>query len=330
MNREDSVIAWLRRRQSGGGLGLPGDDAAVLGSGASARALTADQQIAGVHVPADLDPTVWARRLLAVNLSDLAAMGAAPEAALLTLAVPDGYPVRRFLGAAVAACRKAGIPLVGGDLASSPTMVTTMTLVGRRQRRGRWVDRSAAASGDALWVGGTLGLSAVGQRWVARGARLSANRVTLPPEPTLPPMQQTAVRHAVRRHLAPNPQLALGGWLARRRRAAAIDLSDGLALDLARLMRESRVGAVIDAEALPIAPEVFELAPSLGQQALHLALGGGEDYVLLFTLPPRVRVPAEFGAIRIGRVTENAGIRLEYESALRPLEPAGWDHLTAL
>lgn len=330
MNREDELIDWLRRQQPGRGLHLPGDDGAVVGRGRAARALTVDQQIADVHVPSDLDPAVWARRLLAVNLSDLAALGARPMAALLTLAVPREFPIRTFLKAAVDACREAGVTLSGGDVARSPTPAAGMTLMGRRPPGGRWLRRDAACAGDRLWLGGPVGVSALGQRLVARGARMKGRRVTLPGRPELTTRLARLAREAVRRHLAPEPQLALGEWLGGRR-AAAIDVSDGLTRDLARLCRASEVGAVLDLGSLPRPAAVDELAATLDTDFHASALGGGEDYVLLFAVGPRTTPPPRFAARPVGRVVAQRGLWAENapdsDGGRQPLAPTGWDHL---
>lgn len=327
MDREEEIISWLRRQQPRAGLEAPGDDAAIVGRGSTSKALTVDQQIAGIHVPADLDVAVWARRLLAVNLSDLAAMGARPRAALLTLAVPPAFPVRPFLSATVHTCRRYGLTLAGGDIARAGQAVTTMTLLGTRARGSRWVSRSAGRAGDRLWIGGDVGLSAAGQRLVARGARLVANRVSLPADLGLDAAAAVAARRAVRRHLAPRPQLELGEWLGTQRRSAAIDVSDGLAKDLHRLCRSSGVGAVIDSDSLPISADLAKLAAVVGQPAVDLALGGGEDYTLLFALPPRTTPPADFGARAIGRLIPGRRLFIEGGDGRRALDPAGWDHL---
>jgi thiamine-monophosphate kinase len=131
----------------------------------------------------------------------------------------------------------------------------------------------------------------------------------------------------VRRHLSPRPQLELGLWLATRRRAAAIDVSDGLAIDLHRLCRASGVGARIVANLLPLPPGFDRLATWIGSSALELALGGGEDYVLLFALPPTVAPPESFGARRIGEIVAGRRLTLEEHGKSRRLQPAGWDHL---
>jgi thiamine-monophosphate kinase len=321
---EDAVVAWLRRR--GGGAASPiGDDAALLPLGGD-WALTADSQIEGTHFPPGLDPAVVARRLLAVNLSDLAAVGAAPAYGLLALAAPAGFDHRRFLRAFTTACRANGVTLAGGDLARAPLLVATSTLLGRRAG-GRWLRRDAGRPGDAIWVGGTLGESALGQRLVAGGATWRGGRVGLPGTPVLGASEAAAARRAVRRHLLPRPQLALGAQLARRERCACLDVSDGLARDLSRLAGASGVGATVEADALPLPAGAASLAAALGASPLQLALGGGEDYVLLFALPEAERAPA--GCARIGRLERRAGLRLLRAGGVEELAPLGWDHLSS-
>lgn len=343
---EDDLLRWLRRRlrPPAGATGtsqppeLIGDDAAVLPR--EAWAVTVDSQIAGVHVPPDLPAAVLARRLLAVNLSDLAATGAEPAYALLALSATTGFDHRAFFRALLAACRTAGLELAGGDLARHPAATTaTLTLFGRRPPGGRWLRRSAGRPGDVLWLGGTVGESAAGCRLLARGARWpgaigasgakgaggARTRVELPPD--LPAALGPAARRAVRRHLAPAPQLALGRWLGRQRRAAALDVSDGPARDLRRLAGESGVGAEVTAEALPLAAGFERLCGFLGVSALELALGGGEDYVLLFALPAGTAPPPAFGCREIGRLTRSRNLVLIDDGCRRPLPELGWDHL---
>lgn len=336
---EDHLLSWLRRRARGAGGELQGDDAALLPAGGP-WAVTVDTQIEGVHFPSGLDPRLVARRLLAVNLSDLAAVGAEPRYALLALAAPKGFDHRSLLSAVVAACRRFQVELVGGDLARHPSLTAVMTLVGRRPPGGRWVERSGARPGDRLWLGGTVGESAAGRWLLARGARTrgphaasrrggQGPRIELPPAFSSPRRLAGAGRRAVRRHLVPHPQLELGRWLGRRRRAAAIDLSDGLSLDLHRLCRASGVGARIEAAALPAPPGFEALARALELEPLELMTAGGEDYVLLFALPSDEAPPEELGATPIGVVTRRRQVLLAGPEGSRPLTLVGWDHLTA-
>ncbi|HEX9943822.1 MAG TPA: thiamine-phosphate kinase [Thermoanaerobaculia bacterium] len=320
---EDRLIAWLRRRLDGP---LIGDDAAVLPPDGP-LAVTVDHQIAGVHFPPDLDPVAIARRLLAVNLSDLAAMGASPAYAFLALAAPSGFDHERFFTALLAACRRYGVRLAGGDLAKSPERtVASLTLIGTKDEGSRWLPRNGALPGHDLWLGGAVGESAAGRLLIERGARLHGSRVELPPAFKAFSSLRDIARRAVRRHLQPRPQLALGRWLATQQQGAAMDVSDGVARDLHRLCRESGTGAVIEAEALPFSNRFLALCEAIDADPLALALGGGEDYVLLFTLPAGLAPPAEFGCRRIGTITRR-DVLLIQDGARRPLPEIGWDHL---
>lgn len=312
-DREDRLIDWLRRQPGGS---LIGDDAAMLPAGGP-FAITVDHQIAGVHFPPGLDPAAVARRLLAVNLSDLAAMGAAPAYAFLALAAPPGFDHRRFFTALLAACRRHELTLAGGDLARNPERLTaSLTLFGTKPAGTRWLERSGARAGHALWLGGTIGESAAGRMLIDRSEMKAV------------PSLQTAMRRAIRRHLEPRPQLALGRWLGAQKEGAAMDVSDGLARDLHRLCRASGAGAEIDAGALPFAERFTRLCVAIGADPLTLALGGGEDYVLLFTLPEGIE-PPEKGARRIGRITKGNEVTLLREGSRSALPDLGWDHLAA-
>ncbi len=134
------------------------------------------------------------------------------------------------------------------------------------------------------------------------------------------------MRRAIRRHLEPRPQLALGRWLGEQKEGAAMDVSDGLARDLHRLCRASGAGAEIDAGALPLTHRFTNVCEAIGADPLALALGGGEDYVLLFTLPEGIE-PPEKGARRIGRIIKENGLVLLREGSRSPLPDLGWDHL---
>ncbi len=314
MRGEDRLTAWLSR-QAGTGR-LLGDDAAFLHAPGDV-AVTVDSQIEGVHFLPGLSPERVARRLLAVNLSDLAASGARPAYAFLALSAPAGFPHRRFLSALLRAARADGLRLAGGDLARAPLFSATLTLIGTRPAGGRWLRRDQVRAGDRLWVGGTLGEAGAGLLLQRAGSRFEVHS----------PKLARAARRAIARHLLPTPQLELGAWLGRQRRAAALDISDGLARDLHRLCRASGVGADINGDGLPMVEGFSALCAALGANPLRLALNGGEDYVLLFALPAGVAPPRRFGATAIGVATTERRVRLHAAGESRALPDRGFDHL---
>jgi len=322
---EDALIGWLRETLGSPSRELIGDDAAMLRLGGE-WALTVDSQIEGTHFLPGLDPALVARRLLSVNVSDLAAVGAIPTYGLLALSAPPSFDHRRFFRALATEAKRYAIALAGGDLARAPLAVASLTLLGRR-RGSRWLRRDTAKPGDALWVGGTLGESALGRLLLERGASWRNRRIDLPPTLTLDPTTTRAARHAVQRHLHPNPQLDLSAQLIRAQRCACIDISDGLARDLTRLTTASGVGATIAADSLPLPPDAARLTAALGSRPLDLALSGGEDYVLLFTLPTRAKAPT--GAVCIGQIEKRPGLRLRRSGRTETLPAIGWDHLKA-
>ena len=313
---EDRLLAWLREQAPELTAGI-GDDTAFLPP-APEQVVTVDSQIEGVHFRSGLEPERIARRLLAVNLSDLAAVGAKPAHGFLALSTPNGFDHQRFFSAFLEGCAEHRLHLAGGDLARAPLIVATLTLIGERPEGCRWLRRDNARAGDVLWLGGTVGESALGRHLLERG-----NGLELPAE------LQAEAQQAIERHLAPRPQLELGRRLGRHERVAAVDLSDGLARDLGHLCQASGCGAVIDAEALPAAPGHEELSRHLGLDPLELQLGGGEDYVLLFTLPPDEAPPRSETTTRIGEMTTDTSLRLRHGHREGLLPDLGWDHLAS-
>lgn len=336
LSGEDRLLHWLRTRLEEP---LIGDDAAVLPAGGP-FAVTVDSQIEGVHFPPGLDAGVLARRLLAVNLSDLAAMGAAPAYAFLALSAAPGFDHERFFLSLLAACRPHRLRLAGGDLAKSPHgTIATLTLLGTKPDTNRWLRRDGAVPDHGIWLGGTVGESAAGRLLIDRGARLLPSTRSTRSARSKVEIPETvrglagAARSAVLRHLLPEPQLALGAWLGEQKEGApiaaiaAIDVSDGVARDLHRLCRASAVGAEIDAATLPFVDRFEDLCKRIEADPIALALTGGEDYVLLFTLPADLSPPASFACRRIGTITRGRKIVLIRDGVSRELPDQGWDHL---
>ena len=325
---EDRLIAWLAGFAGAGD--RIGDDAVLLTLGERQYAFSVDTQRAGVHIPVDLDPAAAARRLLAVSLSDLAATGAEPRWMLVALGIDEGHAARRFLAALVRAGRRYEVELIGGDTARPTTpgrLDASLTVVGEIPEEGSPLTRDAARPGDRLWIGGPVGESALGLDLVRLGARIAERRANLPEG--FPGGLTRVASRVLRRHLEPRPQLDLGLLLGRRTpTGAAIDVSDGLAKDAARLCRRSGVGCELEEGALALRADARRLAHQLGREPLELALAGGEDYVLLFTLPPDAGFRHR-GCRPIGYITARSGLKLRRsDGTTEPLPASGWDHLS--
>ncbi|MGH9448917.1 MAG: thiamine-phosphate kinase [Terriglobia bacterium] len=321
---EAEFLTWLRRRSGRKAAGMLvgiGDDAGLIRPKAGRELiLTTDLSIEGVHFSTRLHPPeAVGHRALARSLSDIAAMGGAPRFALVALTLSrrtDRLWLEKFYGGIFRLARRFGVMLLGGDTATKPGrtggIAADVVVVGD-VARGRALLRSGARPGDAVFVAGTLGLAALGLRALRSKLKNPAA--------------------ALRAHLYPEPQCALGQFLAEERVAsAAMDLSDGLSLDLARLAAASGVGGCLWRDAIPtVKPGAMSAAR--GVTPLSLALNGGEDYKLLFTVPQRSlpRVPAIFDGVRLHRIGEICasarGISLIGNNGKpRALAAAGYDH----
>jgi thiamine-monophosphate kinase len=309
-----------------------GDDCAILRPPRGSEVLvTTDFTLEGRHFRRDLHPPESAgHRCLARGLSDLAAMGATPLAAFLSLALPAQMLtesigrawITRFFKGLQALGEMHGVPLAGGDTSQSPggkagLILADIVLIGSAPR-GKALRRSGATAGDAIYITGQLGGAA---------AELSAlqrrrNRVT------------RATATDGHPQLFPDPRLDVGDALLRRNLATAcIDVSDGLSTDLAHLCRASGVNAEIEQAALPIHPLARKHGPDA---ALQAALDGGEDYELLFAAPSSVRMPSSIAGVqvtRIGTLTKRRAneplMTLFAPNGTREtLEPGGWEHFS--
>ena len=339
---ELALLARIRARAAAAGssrnvrLGI-GDDCALVNVKAGEEiAVTTDLSIAGRHFElAWHPPEAIGHRVLARGLSDLAAMGARPVAAFLSLGLPAALVKRTaFRGAKPEASMQSSwvdrfydgllqlagafdTPLAGGDLAESPIAAADIVLLGA-VRPGKALLRSGARPGDSIYVTGSLGGAAAGLELIRELAATrktgGAGRLRIPAK----------IEAALARQLYPQPRVRQGLWLAARGLAtAAIDLSDGLSTDLSHLCEESGVAAEVNESALPVS------TGATLQQALH----GGEDYELLFTARPGAPVPrtiAGVGVTRIGRVLKRSARRplvtLVTPEGRQALEAQGWEH----
>lgn len=335
-------LALLRRIRSravagfSGGLRLGiGDDCALLAPRAGEElAVTTDLSIAGRHFRLDWHPAeAVGHRVLARGLSDLAAMGARPVAAFLSLGLPRELTIAKgrrkpwvesFFDGFLALAASQKTPLAGGDLAESPVALADIVLIGAVPR-GCALLRSGARPGDLIYVTGALGGASTGLAQLAELAGQSKPARTRPLSPK-PPKIPTRLADLLAPHLYPQPRIAQGLWLQRRRLAsAALDLSDGLSTDLAHLCEESGVAAEVDAALLPLHPNA----------TLDQALHGGEDYELLFTAPAAARLPRSIAGVSVTRIGRMVKLRpgqprmtLRTTQGARPLEPHGWQHFS--
>jgi thiamine-monophosphate kinase len=286
-----------------------GDDAAVVEPERNLlEVLTTDCQVEGVHFDQTfVGAADIGHKALAVNLSDLAAMGAAPRVALLSLVLPPAMPVASvdaLVDGMTALAARARISIVGGKIARSPgPLVVDVTATGSVHRR-RVLTRGGARPGDDLYVTGSLGGAAAGLRLLRTDA--------------------TSAGHAVDRYRRPEPRTRFGVLLGRNRAArACVDLSDGLADGVRQIGEASGLGAIVEADEVPIEPG----------STLRDALGGGEDYELLFAVSPRMRsrlknasrLASDLTVTRIGRLTADRAMLLSRSGSTEEL-PAGFEH----
>ena len=298
----------------------PGDDAAVLRMRSGDAIATTDLMIENVDFLPGEDPERLGRRALSVNLSDAAAMGARPRFFLLSIAMPPGRDQDFALAicrGAIARGREYGVSLAGGDLSRAPCLFLSVALWGELD--GAPLTRSGARSGALLYLSGATGRAAAGLCL----AREPSKAAGLPAQ---------AVRELLAAYRDPEPRLALGVALARSGVAhAAIDVSDGLGVDAARLARASGVRAVLDRQRIPVSGALAALAEREGVDPFGWILGGGDDYELLFAIPESAA--DALGALepglpltRIGQFERGSGAVLRSSEGDRDVGGLGYDH----
>jgi thiamine-monophosphate kinase len=304
-------------------LGIGDDCAAIEIPGPDYLLWTVDTLVEGVHF--DLAYTSLAQlgwKSLTVNLSDIAAMGGDPGAALLSLGWPpdrDRQGALAFAAGMARAAREYGVAVIGGDTVSSPGgLIVTVTLTGRVPA-AQMLRRAGAQPGDLIFVSGPVGEAAA-------GLEILRQRLKVPPD------LNAALTEA---QLRPRPQLRAGRLLAQEGLATAlIDTSDGIATDLYHVCQASGVGARIPVARVPVSPRVTAAASHLGRDPLDLALSGGEDYLLLFTATPEMagRLPASFSRaglaapLPLGRIVEGDRVVLSTPAGEVDISGQGYDH----
>jgi thiamine-monophosphate kinase len=315
-------------------LGIGDDCAALRPTAGTDLLLTTDLLVEGVDfTPQTITPFRLGRKAMGVNLSDIAAMGGLPRAALVTLAIPPDEAIE-FVDELYRGLREEGaqfaVEIIGGDLSASPTLMIGVTVAGE-VGAGRAITRSGAKPGERIWVTGQLGAAAAGLVALRAGCRLRGDQIEIPLDVSGP--LREAIGQTIERHLCPIPRIREGRALAEVGAASAmIDLSDGLASDLAHLCRESGVSATIREDQIPIDRAASAVAQRFGQEPLALALQGGEDFELLFTSSWE---PADIAAIfpdasavtAVGTVGEAGyGCRLERRDGSSVALTGGYNH----
>jgi thiamine-monophosphate kinase len=290
-----------------------GDDAAVLDDG---TILALDMVVDGVHVSrATHSPEDIGHTALAVNISDIAAMGGLPVAAMVGLGVPDDLPaadVDRIYEAMDDLAGDNAMSIVGGDVSAAPVLTLSVAICGRTTDGVRPVLRSGGRPGDVLVVSGPLGASAAGL------LLLGDSRLR----------QEVRESDAlVTTHLRPTPLVDDGLHLAESGATAMIDISDGLLLDAHRLAMASGVRAEIDLGSVPVAPGVAEVAAATGLDAEVLAATGGEDYHLLAAVPPSAGLEPHVTVVGVLREGEPGVVAMRDGRDVTP-ERLGWEHRT--
>jgi thiamine-monophosphate kinase len=297
----------------------PGDDAAVVvGSRNERLVVTTDAVVEGVHfsraysTPADIG-----HRALAVNLSDLAAMGATPRWALLSLVLPGSTretDVEDLVDGLAALAIRHGVSVIGGNITRTDGPLVVDVTAGGEVAPRKWLTRSGAKAGDSVYVSGTIGGAAAGLEMLGAGVRDA---------------------ECVARHLRPEPRVRLGIAIARAKAArAAMDLSDGLADGLEQVASASGVGVRVDGAAVPVDSAAHRWWTARGADPLTAALAGGDDYELLLAVPRKghgalrsaLRHVADPAVTKIGEFTKDPHERVLLRAGKEDALPKGFEH----
>ena len=299
----------------------PGDDAAVLATVRNERlVVTTDALVQGVHFSSAFSPADIGHKALAVNLSDLAAMAATPQWALLSLVLPGDWlvaEVEALVDGLAALATRHGVSVVGGNITRTTGPLVVDVTAGGTVASRKWLTRDRAVAGDEIWVSGTIGGAKAGLEMLSDpGSRI--------PDPGCAAKQRT-----------PEPRVRLGVAMGRARAArAAMDLSDGLADAVRQVAAASGCGARLDAGALPIEPGAAAWWQARGVDSITAAIVGGEEYELLFAVPKRgggrlrnvTRQVADPVLTRIGVFTKNPGELLVDRGGREESLPQGYEH----
>ncbi len=311
-------------------LGIGDDAAGVRSSFGKDTVVTADLLVEDVDFRrTTIPPHLLGHKALAVSLSDIAAMGARPRWSLVSLGVPEDVWQSEFANKLYEGFFQLAalydVQLIGGDTSKTPERIVIDSIVVGECAVDAAVTRSGAMPGDQIFVTGSLGGSAAGLRLIERGAHLADRNFAANEDHVLDKL--------LVRHLRPEPRVGWGIVLGQEKFATAmIDISDGLSSDLNHLCSESKVGALIQSSLIPIDSQVVELCGRRALDPLQLALHGGEDFELLFTVKPESvgtlpRRVDGVGITRIGEIRDlGEGVKISEGSRVWELNSGGWKH----
>lgn len=330
-----------------------GDDASVLReSGNRDLLVTTDLLIEGVDFHRHTTPPhLLGHKALAVSLSDIAAMGARPLCAFLSFGMPrdtwNGPGKDDLVAGFLKLADAFGVTLAGGDISSTTESVVIDSIVLGEVTTGKAVLRAGARPGDQIYVTGNLGGAAAGLKLIEMGARVAESRDkgtatgSMESVPrvvatgSIAGSEEASIQRLLLRQLSPSPRVGWGIILGEEKLATSmIDISDGLSSDLHHLCEESKVGALIEAAAIPLDEDVKHLCGRRALDPLMLALHGGEDFELLFTVSPEniSRLPKKVDGVGISRIgevrTQANGVRIHEKNHEWELKPAGFEHFS--
>jgi thiamine-monophosphate kinase len=334
MKDESDFIDALRRRVAAKSQSLIagiGDDAAVFrGTAGKETVITADLLVEDIDFRRTTTPPyLLGHKVLAVSLSDIAAMGARPLWSIISIGMPEDVWqtdfVERLYDGVLDLANRYGVQLIGGDTSRTPGNIVIDSIVAGEATAEMSVLRTGASVGDQIFVTGSLGAAAAGLRLIERGAHLA--------EQNLGDEDSQKLDHILLRQLRPEPRVGWGIVLGEEQLATSmIDLSDGLSSDLNHLCTASGVGALIDSSLLPIDERVTELCGRRALDPLQLALHGGEDFELLFTVKPAdaTRLPRRVDGVGIKCIgtilSASEGVKISEGPRTWELRPGGWKH----
>ena len=316
-----------------------GDDCAVVAPSPDRHLIiTTDTLVESIHFDLDyFDPWHLGRKTAAVNLSDAGAMGGNPRWAFLNLAVRPGMTDRfwdSFSKGLLSRLSEYGVSLVGGDTVSAPDRLSlSLTLIGE-VKKGKWLSRSHAQPDDLIYCSGNLGEAAAGLELLRK---YKEKRSPFKDRKRAHRISRAVLKRLVNKHLDPEPRVTLGQALAANGMVqTAIDVSDGIATDLAHICKNSRVGAEVRAREVPVSRALKRTSGILGISPLNLALTGGEDFELLWTVSQKneseVRKIAAkilgYRPFRIGKIVQGDRVILKTSQGAKDITYQGYEHYT--